>query len=49
MIWTKDGAPGVRVEVLARSLEDAKSQLESVHGTGTVFNLHNEDDANRPR
>ena len=49
MVWTKDGAPGVRVEVLARSLEDAKSQLESEHGMGTVFYLHNEDDANRPR
>lgn len=49
MIWKESDAPGIRVEVFARSLEEAKSLLESEYGQGTVFYLHNEEDANRPR
>jgi hypothetical protein len=41
--------PGWRVTVLAASLEEARDKLESKHGHGTVFDLHNEDDAVRPR
>ena len=50
IIWTKEQSrPGERVTVLAASLEEARKRLEAEHGEGTVFNLHNEDDANRPR
>lgn len=50
IIWTKDLAqPGQRVTIVATSLDDAKKRLEVEHGEGTVFDLHNEEDANRPR
>ena len=49
MIWKTSDTPGLRVEVVARSLKEAESLLESEYGQGTVFNLHNEEDANRPR
>ena len=50
MIWLKDpNQPGKRVSVLAGSLDEARQLLEEQHGAGTVFDLHNEDDANRPR
>jgi hypothetical protein len=50
MIWDNDPPkPGRRVTVLAESLDDAKKQLEAKYGEGCVFNLHNEEDANRPR
>jgi len=40
---------GVRVTTVANSLAEAKQQLEKEYGEGTVFNLHNDDDADRPR
>jgi hypothetical protein len=40
---------GERVTVLAESLRDAKNMLEERHGKGTVFDLHNEEDANQTR
>jgi hypothetical protein len=30
-------------------LEEAKKMLEAEHGAGTVFNLHDEEDAEKPR
>ena len=50
IIWTKDPAkPGRRVTVSATSLENAKKLLEAEYGEGTVFDLHSEEDASRPR
>jgi len=50
MIWEDDPHKlGQRVSVLAESLDDAKKQLEAEYGEGRVFDLHNEEDAVRPR
>jgi hypothetical protein len=49
MIWDDPSKPGRRVSVLAESLDDAKRQLEAEYGEGHVFDLHNEEDAARPR
>lgn len=50
MIWLRDpDRPGRRVSVRAKSLEEAKEKLEAEYGEGTVFDLHNEEDAARPR
>ena len=49
IIWTEDGKLGLRVCVVADNLEDAKKQLEAKYGEGHVFDLHNEEDAERPR
>jgi hypothetical protein len=40
---------GKRVSVLARDLADARRKLEAVHGAGNIFDLHNEDEANKAR
>lgn len=40
---------GERVTILAGSLREAKNLLEEQHGKGTVFDLHNEEDANQIR
>jgi hypothetical protein len=49
IIWVKDSEPGQRVTVLARSLDEAMALLEARHGKGTVFDLHNEEDAQQVR
>jgi hypothetical protein len=50
MIWTSDpNRPGQRVSVLAEGLDEAMEKLEAEYGKGNVFNLHNEEDAARPR
>lgn len=50
IIWDNDPQkPGQRVTVLAESLDAAKKQLEERYGEGCVFNLHNEEEAGRPR
>jgi hypothetical protein len=50
MIWTEDPEqPGQRVTVVARTIDEAKDKLEVEYGKGNVYNLHNEEDANRPR
>ena len=49
MIWTDDDKPGIRVSVDAADLDDAKKTLEEEYGRGNVFNLHNPEDAERPR
>jgi hypothetical protein len=48
MVWIGD-EPARRVSVLAESLEDASDKLNTEFGSGNVFDLHNEDDAQRPR
>ena len=50
IVW-KDGSdrPGQRVSVVAETLEDAKEKLEAEYGAGNVFDLHNAEDATRPR
>jgi hypothetical protein len=49
-IWV-DGSekPGQRVSVTADSFTEAKHKLEAEYGAGNVYNLHNEEDAARPR
>jgi len=50
MIWTRDSdKPGQRVSALAESLQEAKEKLEAQYGEGNVYDLHNEEDAKRPR
>lgn len=49
IIWRSEGTAGEHVSVMARTLEEAKRKLETEFGKGIVFNLHNEEDANRPR
>jgi hypothetical protein len=49
MIWKDDSARGQRVTVWASSLTEAKKLLEEKYGEGTVFDLHDEEDANKPR
>ena len=48
MVWVED-QPGQRVSVRAESLDEAKKSLEARYGEGNVFDLHNEEDAARPR
>jgi hypothetical protein len=49
-IWTSDpNRPGQRVSALAEGLDEAMEKLEAEYGKGNVFNLHNEEDAARPR
>jgi len=50
MIWTSDSEKaGQRVSVLAESLQKAREKLEAQYGKGNVYDLHNEEDAKRPR
>ena len=49
IVSTDPAQSAKRVVVMAESLCDAKTQLEAEHGKGNVFNLHNEEDASRPR
>jgi hypothetical protein len=50
MIWKGESDYwGPRVTVLAETLEEAMEKLEAEYGKGTVFLLHNEEDAARPR
>ena len=49
-IWIRGSdRPGQRVSVLAENLQEAKEKLEAEYGEGNVFDLHNEEDAARPR
>ncbi len=48
LIWIGE-EPGVRVSVVAESLESARRMIEEQHGTGHVITLYNEDEADRPR
>jgi hypothetical protein len=50
MVWVGGSdQPGQRVSVLAENLDEAKKKLETEYGAGKVFDLHNEEDAARPR
>jgi hypothetical protein len=50
MVWVAGSErPGQRVSVLAENLGEAKKKLETEYGEGNVFDLHNEEDAARPR
>jgi hypothetical protein len=50
IIWIRGSdRPGQRVNVLAETLKEAKEKLEAEYGEGNVFDLHNEEDAARPR
>jgi hypothetical protein len=50
MIWVDaSDKPGQRVSVTAESIAEAKHKLEAQYGAGNVYNLHNEEDAARPR
>ncbi len=50
MMWaTTPDSVGVRVSVFASNLDEALSLLEEKHGKGTIFNLHNEEDADKCR
>ncbi|WP_141325749.1 hypothetical protein VZQ01_25865 [Myxococcus faecalis] len=49
-IWTPNLTwPGTPVTVMAVDGEEAFNLLEEKHGTRTVYDLHNEEDANTPR
>jgi hypothetical protein len=50
IIWRQDPTgPGQRVTVMATNGEDARRRLEREYGEGTVFDLHNPEDAETPR
>jgi hypothetical protein len=50
MIWIGDtDQAGKRVTVYAESLAEAKRLLELEHGNGNVFDLHNPEEADKPR
>lgn len=50
IIWIRSSdKPGERVDVLAGSLTEARCKLEAKDGVGSVFDLHSEEDALRPR
>lgn len=48
IIWIADN-PGKRVTMFANDLGEARNILEQLYGKGTVFDLHNEEDAEKPR
>lgn len=49
IIWQSDDTPGHHVTVMAENLADARKILEAEHGKGKVFDLHNKEDAEKPR
>jgi hypothetical protein len=48
MIWIAD-QPGIRLHLLATSLEEARALVIEQYGEGHVISLWNEDDAFGPR
>ncbi len=50
IVWMSNkDALGIRVEVMASSLENAEQQLKVKYGQDIIFTLYNEEDANSPR
>lgn len=49
MIWETPSSVSKRVTVIAESLDNARLKLEEQYGKGSVFNLHNENEASAPR
>ena len=48
VIWIGD-QPGIRLEMLARSSEEARALVIERYGDGHVMSIWNEKDANTPR
>jgi hypothetical protein len=48
MIWIGED-PGIRLELTAASLEEARAKVESEYGLGHTISLWNEEDAAEPR
>ena len=49
IIWTSPDSTGIRVDVFAPSLNEAKEKLEHKYGAGNVYNLHDPVEAAKPR
>lgn len=50
VIWTNDPTvPGKRATIFAEGSSAARKLLEEIYGEGNVFNVHNEEDAAKPR
>jgi hypothetical protein len=50
IVWTSDEKkPGERVTLWARSLDDARAQIDAKYGPNIVCSLWNEEDANKLR
>jgi hypothetical protein len=47
-IWIAD-APGVRLNIVATSLDAARQLVVDTYGEGHVISLRNEEDAAKPR
>ena len=45
----KNNINGKRVNVAAIDINEARKLLEELYGKGNIFDLHNEQDANKPR
>ncbi len=48
IIWIED-KPGIRLRILASSLDEAKSRVIEEYGEGHVLSIWNEEDALKPR
>jgi hypothetical protein len=48
IIWIAD-QPGIRLRLLASSLDEAHAMIIAEYGEGHVISLWNEEDAARPR
>ncbi|MCT2276513.1 hypothetical protein AB0B62_15685 [Micromonospora chalcea] len=48
LIWIDD-QPGIRLRILARSLDEATASVIEEHGDGHVISIWNEEDASRAR
>lgn len=48
IVWVGD-KPGVRVELMAESGEQARDELKAKYGENALVTVWNEDDAARPR
>lgn len=48
IIWIGD-QPGIRLEMVAKSLADAVALVIETYGEGHIYSIWNEEDAARPR
>ena len=49
VIWPNDDQPGVRFEIIAADLDEAKRLMEERFGVGHEYTLSNPDDEDKPR
>jgi hypothetical protein len=49
IVWTSDDQPGLRVQVLAQSLQEAAEKLEAEYGKEAIFTLTDPDQRLRLR